>query len=302
MPIVPPDIELVNQQFTQFSNLSEVATGGFKVVYRCEISGRAEALKLIEIPNDPEAEDKEAFRNEMFGRTKREIEALQKCAIPELVKLGALMPVRVAIGNREFVAYSEEFLDGPNLWQLIRTARTTNNLPVEAELKTLMKAGLLTIQALWKHGYIHRDIKPLNVIKPNDPARPFVFLDLGIAFSVVESSLTPNPAHIPGTLPYMAPEMFAADFRQNVDFRSDLYSLAVTVYQYGSHQHPILERPENEFQTVSRLLRERAKPLRSVASALSIPFCSLIDQMLRKQPALRPSNIPAMLAQLEAQR
>ncbi len=301
MPIIPPDIELVKQQFTQFSNLSEVATGGFKVVYRCEISGHAEALKLIEIPNDPEAEDKEAFRNEMFGRTKREIEALQKCAIPELVKLGALLPVRVAIGNREFVAYSEEFLDGPNLSQLIRPPRATPALPDEAELKTLMKAGLRTIQELWKHGYIHRDIKPLNVMKLNDPARPFVFLDLGIAFSVVESSLTPNPAHIPGTVPYMAPEMFAADFRQNVDFRSDLYSLAVTTYVYGSRKHPILERPENDYQTVSRLLRERPKPLRSVAPALSIPFCSMIDQMLRKQPALRPSNITAMLARLEAQ-
>jgi serine/threonine protein kinase len=302
MPIIPPDIELVKQQFAQFSNLSELAIGGFKVVYRCEISGHAEALKLIEIPNSPDPDDREAFRNEMFGRTQREIEALEKSAVPELVKLGALRPVRVTIGNREFVAYSEEFLDGPNLWHRIRTARTANTLPDEAELKTLMKAGLLTIQALWKHGYIHRDIKPLNVIKLNDPARPFVFLDLGIAFSVIESSLTPNPAHIPGTLPYMAPEMFDADFRQNVDFRSDLYSLAVTVYQYGSHQHPILERPESGFHTVSRLLRERAKPLRSVAPALSIPFCSMIDQMLRKQPALRPSNIPTMLAQLETQR
>lgn len=302
MPIIPPDIELVKQQFIQFTNLSEVATGGFKVVYRCEISGHAEALKLIEIPNDPEAEDKEAFRNEMFGRTKREIEALQNCAIPELVKLGALLPVRLTIGNREFVAYSEEFLDGSNLSQLIRTARAAITLPDEAELKTLMRAGLRTIQELWKHGYIHRDIKPLNVIKLDDPVRPFVFLDLGIAFSVVEPSLTPNPAMAHGTVPYMAPEMFNPDFRQNVDFRSDLYSLAVTVYQYGSHRHPILERPENDYQTVSRLLRERAKPLRSVAPVLSTPFCSMIDQMLRKQPALRPSNIPAMLAQLETQR
>lgn len=301
MPIIPPDIELVKQQFPQFSNLSELKAGGFKVVYRCEISGHAEALKLIEIPNDPEVLDVEAFRNEMFGRAKREIEALQKCAIPELVKLGALPPVLVAIGNREFAAYSEEFLDGPDLSQLMRPPQTTAP-PEEAELRTLMKAGLRTIQELWKHGYIHRDIKPLNVMRLTDPARPFVFLDLGVAFSVVEPSLTPNPAQAPGTTPFMAPEMFAADYRQNVDFRSDLYSLAVTVYVYGSRKHPILERPENEYQTVSRLLRERAKPLRSVAPALSIPFCSLIDQMLRKQPALRPSNIPSMLAQLEAQK
>jgi eukaryotic-like serine/threonine-protein kinase len=210
-----------------------------------------------------------------------------------------LRPVRVSIGQREFVAYSEEFLDGPNLAQLIKEARSSSALPDEGELRTLMKAGLRAIQELWKHSYIHRDIKPLNVIKLDQPERPFVLLDLGIAFSVVETSLTPNPAHMPGTIPYMAPEMFAADFRQNVDYKSDLYSLGVTVFQYASHQHPILERPENEFQTVSRLLRERAKPLQRLCPALSQRFCQIIDQMLRKQPALRPSNISALLAQLE---
>ena len=225
-------------------------------------SGRAEALKLIEIPNDPEAEDIEAFRNEIFGRAKREIDALEKCAIPELVKLGALHPTRVPIGDRQFVAYSEEFLDGPSLSQIIRTARQTGTLPTEDELKLLMKAGLRVIQTLWKHGYIHRDIKPLNVVRLANIERPFAVLDLGIAFSVVEPSLTPAAA--PGTTLYMAPEMFAADYRQHVDFRSDLYSLAVTVYQYASHKHPILERSEYDYQTVSRLLRERAKPLRSV--------------------------------------
>ncbi|HEY5910767.1 MAG TPA: protein kinase [Verrucomicrobiae bacterium] len=301
MPIIPPDIDLVRQQFPQFSDLNELASGGFKVVYRVETAGRAEALKLIEIPNDPEIEDVEAFRNEMFGRTKREIEALEKCAIPELVKLGVLRPVRVTLGGREFVAYSEEFLDGPSLSQLIRENRVANRPPGEPELKMLMRAGLKTIKELWRNGYIHRDIKPLNVVKLGVPDRRFVFLDLGIAFSVIESSLTPNPAQAPGTLPYMAPEMFTADFRQHVDFKSDLYSLAVTVYMYACHRHPILERPENEFQTVSRLLRQRAIPLRSVRPALSAPFCSLVDQMLRKQPALRPSNITAMLAQMEEQ-
>ena len=79
MPIIPPDIELVKREFSQFTSLREVATGGFKVVYGCELAGKEEALKLIEIPNDSTAHDaeaKETFRNEMFGRTRREIEAL----------------------------------------------------------------------------------------------------------------------------------------------------------------------------------------------------------------------------------
>jgi hypothetical protein len=87
MAIIPPDLELIKQQFPQLDSISLLATGGFKAVYRCYVSGHVEALKLIEIPNNPEAEDPEAFRDEIFGRAKREIAALDKCRISELVRL-----------------------------------------------------------------------------------------------------------------------------------------------------------------------------------------------------------------------
>ena len=115
MPIIPPNLDLVIQQFSQFRELSLLTSGGFKVVYTGEISGRAEALKLIEIPNDPEAEDIEAFRNEIFGRAKREIDALEKCAIPELVKLGTLHPTRV--GDHAFhLGIHGQFFRGEKLF------------------------------------------------------------------------------------------------------------------------------------------------------------------------------------------
>ena len=49
------------------------------------------------------------------------------------------------------------------------------------------------IRELWGHGYVHRDIKPKNVMKLKAPNREFVLLDLGIAFAVNETALTANP-------------------------------------------------------------------------------------------------------------
>src|SRR5688572_16780770 len=189
MPSVPPDLEQLESRFPQFKKLELLASGGFKVVYRAEKHAGTEALKLIEISGSSEVEDLEAFRTEMFARTKREIEALEKCAIPELVMLGSVPPERASIGGREFVVYSEEFLDGPNLSSVIRTAHAISQFPTENQVKELFRSGLRVIQELWRNGYIHRDIKPLNIVKLDNVSRRFVYLDLGIAFSVLESSI-----------------------------------------------------------------------------------------------------------------
>ena len=73
---------------------------------------------------------------------------------------------------------------------------------------------LRCVQELWRHGYVHRDIKPHNVMRTGNPDRPFVLLDLGIAFAVNETSLTFRPGErMPvATYRYLAPEMLRRIF------------------------------------------------------------------------------------------
>jgi serine/threonine protein kinase len=126
-------------------------------------------------------------------------------------------------------------------------------------------------------------------------------LDLGIAFAVLETSLTLDPRHRlpPGTLPYLAPEMLQPNFRDSIDYRSDLYAAALTIYECAVGHHPFARKPEDMVTTLSRVLRESPPPLESARPDLSKAFCQLVDSMLKKIPALRPANLPMLIRQLE---
>jgi serine/threonine protein kinase len=277
----------------EFANIAFIQKGGFKAVYSATAKTKKEALKLVFIPpvSYPKNDDEVLLQKEVKSRIRREIELLAKLRCPEIVKLGSLAPKYVQVDGQDFIAYSEEFLDGKTLWDILRAGGTK---PTEDELRSLFTALINAIEELWGHKTIHRDIKPPNIIKLANPKRPFVLLDLGIAFVVGETALT--NAGFPRTNRYMAPEMINPNFRDTLDYRSDLYTTALTVYEYGAQRHPIAGTPEDPMVTITRAITEIPSPLRDHRADLSADFCDTIDQLLKKKPALRPANLKALLA------
>ena len=103
--LVPNDGDL-QRALPQIQNLALLDTGGFKAVYRVTLGGRTEALKLIQIPASDGSTDAEAFKSEMIGRVRREVEALGRCTGPEIVKLGGLAFTPLTLSAVDYVAYS----------------------------------------------------------------------------------------------------------------------------------------------------------------------------------------------------
>ena len=207
--------------------IEELGEGGFKVAYRAEIAGNQEALKLVQIPTDPEDPTVEETNRR---RAYREIDILRKCSSPFLVKLGQLAPEDYEISGNKYVLYSEELVAGDSLRERIKNGHK----PKQNELAEVGLALLFVIGELSGMNVIHRDIKPENVIATTSSERPFILLDLGVAFVQGGTRLTMDSGRIPGTLYYIAPEMLDVNFRQSLDYRADLYTIGLTLYEYAS--------------------------------------------------------------------
>ena len=300
MTFIPPANDKIRAAFPEIADLQVFATGGFKVVYTATVGKDCEMFKLVSLPEAGQSdEEKKAYRKESLSRIRREVELLGKCRRPELVKLGRVAPKLVAIDGGEYVGYSEEFLNGDNLWKLLRTRGAK---PPESEARRLLLSLLRAVEELWgKHRTIHRDIKPENVVRLPAPKRPFVLLDLGIAYGLLETGLT-RDGGAPCTPRYLAPEMAKPDFRRNLDFRSDLYTAALTVFEYSAQIHPLAKTQDDLIQTISRALYQPPRRLRTERPDFSSEFCDLIDQMLKKKPQLRPSDLTALIADMEGKR
>jgi serine/threonine protein kinase len=295
MDLVAPSANSIEKQFNQISSIEPLAVHGFKVVYKVKNAGITEALKLIQIPVAGANDEQETERNESLGRAKREVEALEKFNVPEIVKLGNLKPETVSLEGHDYLAYTEEFLTGKNLGDIITI---NSGLPNEAEVRLLFLSMIKAVKEMWEKDFIHRDIKPKNVMKTDAPSRQFVLLDLGIAFSMHGESLTTNPKARPGTLLYMAPEEFEDNYKDNIDYRCDLYSAALTVYEYASSIHP-LKKNDGMARTISRIIHVEPAPLKSHRNDLSDELCDLVDGMLKKKPANRPGNMELLIRTLE---
>jgi eukaryotic-like serine/threonine-protein kinase len=303
MPLKIPNIEEVQKLFNQYSDIQYYDKGGFKSVYSAKVDNTIEAIKFVYIPSIQDIAAADDMKDDLIEESKkrilRELHLLENCNSPFIVKLGNLKPILVKIDNVEYIAYSEEFIEGKSLYKLIGEKYK----PTESELKGLLICLLRAIENLWtEFKAIHRDIKPMNIIKTNITKRPFILLDLGIAFLINETPLTvaaENRFPPPGTTKYLSPEMLDPNFRNTIDFRSDLYTAGVTVYEYATNIHPLAKSGDDLLMTLTRIIRERPTPLGQRRADLSNEFCDVIDNLIKKVVALRPANISKLIEKIE---
>ena len=300
MPSAAFTPEILASTFPDLSGFDYLKSGSFKSVYRVKTKGGAnEVLKIIHLPPDVSTNEGRAFRDQELGRAKREIEVLATITSPFVVKLGTLTPTLMEIAGESCLVYTEEALPGRDLEAVI----VDGEKPTAEEIKLLLRCLVEGIRALWSEHrtakMVHRDIKPANVFATGDPARAYVLLDLGIAYNVSEPGLTVNPAHIPATPLYMAPEMLDPNFRETLSYRADLYSAGVTVFQFATGKHPLAKTSDHLMKTLTRILHQEPTRLADERPDLPGSTTALVDQLMKKNPALRPGNFALILNQLK---
>jgi len=103
--------------------------------------------------------------------------------------------------------------------------------PMEIGHFLQLAVGIATaLSKVQQRGLVHKDLKPAHILVNCKDGR-VRFTGFGIASRLARERRTPGPPEfIAGTLPYMAPEQ-TGWMNRSIDFRSDLYSLGVTLYQ-----------------------------------------------------------------------
>lgn len=282
-----PDLttEQVQSILPEATNIRLHDEGGQKVVFTAIISEQKYALKFLS-PNLPESLETDAdFLDDVTARAQREVETMQQCATPHLVTMGPVGLQTARVNGNQVIYFSEEFIEGTNLKQY---HLESGNFPVQ-ELHQLAMHISEAISALWQFAKVHRDIKPRNIMRRASNGE-YVLLDMGLVFDLQDESLSISPV---GTPPYFSPEQMDFNNRRTImNFRSDLFSLGIVLYEMATGQHPfITTTTHTTWDVLGNIANMTPKPPIIHRPDLPQKLNDIILRLIAKRPALRYRSI-----------
>ncbi|MEA2424212.1 MAG: eukaryotic-like serine/threonine-protein kinase, partial [Thermoleophilaceae bacterium] len=258
----------------RYQVVRKLGAGGMANVYLAEDLelGRRVAIKIL---NERHANDEQFV--ERFRREAKNAAALSH---PNIVSI-------YDRGEAEGTYYiAMEYLDGRSLKELI-TSRGPAPLNVAIEY---VRQILSALRFAHRHGIVHRDIKPHNVLVDADGRVKVT--DFGIARA--GTSQMTEAGSIVGTAQYLSPEQARGT---GVDQRSDLYSLGVVQYELLTGEVPF--GGSSAVEIAMKQVNEQPVPPSSKNRLISPAVEQVVMRALAKDPALRFRSAREMGDELE---
>src|SRR3989441_480432 len=269
------EIDMVRDQLKEeYEILQELGRGGMAIVFRAREKQLERDVAIKVLPFSL------AFDKEFVERFQREARTAAKLEHPSIIPI-----YRVGKSGR-VIYFVMKFLRGKTLSAVLASRGALSPPEIRG---TLIQVGRARAYA-HRSGIVHRDIKPDNIMF--DEHGQAIVTDFGIAKAATGGKLTGTGMAI-GTPHYMSPEQARA---QQLDGRSDIYSLGVVAYQCLAAVVPF--DGEDSFSIGYKHIMEEL-PVPRLDSAEKRERFEIVRKMMTKKPEERFQSAEELVSVLE---
>jgi serine/threonine protein kinase len=257
--------------------IEKIGAGGMGEVYLAEDTELKREVALKFLPPHLCADE------DCRARFKREAQAAAALKHPNIITI-----YEVSDHNgRPFFAM--ELVEGESLREIIKGKALTINSIIDLVIQICEGLGKAHDADI-----IHRDIKPTNIIIDDD-GRPKI-LDFGLAAVQGEDKLTKTGSTL-GTVGYMSPEQVKGE---EVDHRSDLFSVGVLLYEMITGKRPF--EGEGEAAILNSILNTNPEPLARYKKDIPDDLQRIVFKLLEKDVELRYQTSAGIISDLKTLR
>ncbi|MFD1658514.1 Stk1 family PASTA domain-containing Ser/Thr kinase [Streptomyces caeni] len=252
---------------------ARIAVGGMATVYRA-VDTRLDRVLALKVMHPALAAD-----GSFVERFIREAKSVARLAHPNVVQVfdqGA---------DGSYVYLAMEYVAGCTLRDVLRERGA---LQPRAALD-ILEPVLAALGAAHRAGFVHRDMKPENVLIGDDGRVKVA--DFGLVRAV--DTVTNTTGAVLGTVSYLAPEQIESG---TADPRVDVYACGVVLHEMLTGAKP--HQGDSPAQVLYRHLHEDVPPPSAAVPGLACELDELVASATARDPRLRPEDAVALLGQV----
>ncbi len=271
-------MDLINQTIRDYKVISKIGEGGMGEVYLAEdtMLGRKVAIKALNPALTKEPSFTERFR--------------QEARVQATLQHANIISLYAFIAEDDNYYMVMELATGVTLKEEIRRR---GPLPF-ARVKKILLQALEALSYAHQRGIVHRDIKPSNIMIGEDDQ--IKIMDFGIAKILSDASKTRTGSMV-GSVHYMSPEQIRGD--KDIDQRTDIYSLGMTLYEMLSGRSPFDDSTTSEFAVMTSIVEGKIPDPREVYPYIPDDMIALYYRMIAKEREERYRSCGEAAAQLK---
>jgi len=177
----------------------------------------------------------------------------------------------------------------------LRAYASKNALRLDERLKIVRRVGAI-LGDIHSNGVVHKDVNPNNILV-NPQTGEIKLIDFGNAARIAHENRQPkNPDHLEGTLAYIAPEQ-TGRMNRPVDYRSDYYSLGITLYELLLGRRPF--EAQDSMELVHQHIAAVPPELHLEDAAIPVAISRVVSKLIEKNAEHRYQSAVGLCGDLD---